>query len=166
FIQLIYLRYLHGIDEYSGPSNLFVEKKYDNSVRLKWTLTSTCYERTKITLSAKSENGEKFSRIIDEDADHFDLTGLEPGTTYNLSFITEYGEQKSNPVFLVFRTSLTKTSAALTAGGIAGISIAMILIPGIIIGGMIAWKKWKSCFRYKEQTYEKKMADEDSLSVR
>lgn len=59
-------------------------------------------------------------RLVDKEADHFDLNGLEAETTYNLSFITEYGDQKSDPIFLTFHT--IEEPAALTAGGIAGIS--------------------------------------------
>ncbi|XP_062593100.1 uncharacterized protein LOC134254588 [Saccostrea cucullata] len=95
----------------------------DTSVRLRWTLSPTCYERTRISLSAISENGERFSRVVDKDADHFDLTGLVSETTYNLSFVTEYGDEKSNPVFLVFRTSLINIAPSLTDAEIAGISI-------------------------------------------
>lgn len=62
-------------------------------------------------------------RLVDKDADHFDLNGLEAETTYNLSFVTEYGDQKSDPIFLTFHT--TEAPAALTAGGIAGISIGL-----------------------------------------
>ncbi|XP_062608025.1 uncharacterized protein LOC134269841 [Saccostrea cucullata] len=144
-MTLIHLDSLHGIDEYTGPINLYVDKKYDNSVRLRWTLSPTCYERTRISLSAYSENGEQFSRVVDKDADHFDLTGLASETTYNLSFVTEYGDEKSNPIFLVFKTSLPKTSAALTGGQIAGIStpIVIIFLVGIIVVVFIFWKKRK-----------------------
>lgn len=63
-------------------------------------------------------------RLVDKDADHFDLNGLDAETTYNLSFVTEYGDQKSDPIFLTFHT--IEEPAALTAGGIAGISTGTI----------------------------------------
>lgn len=103
----------------SGPTNLHVETTYSNAVRFRWTVSPTCYERSRITVSGVSKDGKRFLRLVDKDADHFDLTGLESETTYNLSFVTEYGDQKSDPIYLTFKT------AALPAGGIAGISIGM-----------------------------------------
>uniref|UniRef100_K1PLN0 Megakaryocyte-associated tyrosine-protein kinase n=1 Tax=Magallana gigas TaxID=29159 RepID=K1PLN0_MAGGI len=111
---------LNGIDEYSGPTNLHVETTYSNAVRLRWTVSPTCYERSRITVSGVSKDGKRFLRLVDKDSDHFDLNGLEAETTYNLSFVTEYGDQKSDPIFLTFHT--IEEPAALTAGGIAGIS--------------------------------------------
>lgn len=74
-------------------------------------------------VSGVSKDGKRFLRLVDKDADHFDLNGLEAETTYNLSFVTEYGDQKSDPIFLTFHT--IEAPAALTAGGIAGISIGL-----------------------------------------
>lgn len=90
---------------------------------MRWTVSPTCYERSRITVSGVSKDGKRFLRLIDKDADHFDLNGLEAETTYNLSFVTEYGDQKSDPIFLTFHT--IEEPAALTAGGIAGISIGL-----------------------------------------
>lgn len=129
---------LNGIDEYSGPMNLYVETTYSNAVRLRWTVSPTCYERSRITVSGVSKDGKRFLRLVDKDADHFDLNGLEAETTYNLSFVTEYGDQKSDPIFLTFHT--IEAPAALTAGGIAGISTVMIFLLAIIIAGVIMWR--------------------------
>lgn len=129
---------LNGIDEYSGPMNLYVETTYSNAVRLRWTVSPTCYERSRITVSGVSKDGKRFLRLVDKDADHFDLNGLEAETTYNLSFVTEYGDQKSDPIFLTFNT--IEAPAALTAGGIAGISTVMIFLLAIIIAGVIMWR--------------------------
>lgn len=129
---------LNGIDEYSGPTNLYVETTYSNAVRLRWTVSPTCYERSRITVSGVSKDGKRFLRLVDKDADHFDLNGLDAETTYNLSFVTEYGDQKSDPIFLTFHT--IEEPAALTAGGIAGISTVMIFLLVIIIAGVIMWR--------------------------
>nr|XP_034323636.1 uncharacterized protein LOC105326363 [Crassostrea gigas] len=129
---------LNGIDEYSGPTNLHVETTYSNAVRLRWTVSPTCYERSRITVSGVSKDGKRFLRLVDKDSDHFDLNGLEAETTYNLSFVTEYGDQKSDPIFLTFHT--IEAPAALTAGGIAGISTVMIFLLAIIIAGVIMWR--------------------------
>lgn len=129
---------LNGIDEYSGPTNLYVETTYSNAVRLRWTVSPTCYERSRITVSGVSKDGKRFLRLVDKDADHFDLNGLDAETTYNLSFVTEYGDQKSDPIFLTFHT--IEEPAALTAGGIAGISTVMIFLLAIIIAGVIMWR--------------------------
>ncbi|XP_061172823.1 uncharacterized protein LOC133182112 [Saccostrea echinata] len=132
------LESLDGIDEYSGPTNLHIEKTYDNGVRLRWTVTPSCYERTRILVLVVSKDGKTYTRLVDKDADYFDLTGLDAETVYNLSFVTAYAAQKSDPVYLSFKT--TESPAALTAGGIAGISIVMILLLGIIVVGVIMWR--------------------------
>lgn len=61
---------------------------------------------------------------------------MESETTYNLSFVTEYGDQKSDPIYLTFKT------AALPAGGIAGISI-----------GMKGWLKFVCVWNFNMYTY-------------
>jgi hypothetical protein len=68
-----------------------------------------------------SAGGKSFYRLVDKDADNFDVTGLDSETTYNLSFITEYGNQRSDPVFLKFHTM--ESPPILTIGAIVGISI-------------------------------------------
>nr|XP_034323632.1 uncharacterized protein LOC105320732 isoform X2 [Crassostrea gigas] len=129
---------LNGIDEYSGPTNLHVETTYSNAVRLRWTVSPTCYEKTKITVSGVSKDGKRFLRSIHRDRDYLDVNGLEAETTYNLSFVTEYGDQKSDPIFLTFHT--IESPAALTAGGIAGISTVIVFLLAIIIAGVIMWR--------------------------
>lgn len=77
-------------------------------------------------MESSSINGRHLTWSVDRNADWFDLTGLDPETNYNLSFITEYGSQKSDPVILQFRT--IASPAALTGGAIAGIGIGNIHI--------------------------------------
>ncbi|XP_062611710.1 uncharacterized protein LOC134273528 [Saccostrea cucullata] len=106
---------LDGIDEYTGPKNLTVLETYDHSVRLKWIVSPSCYKRSRIVLQFRSSNGRTENRFIDKDADWVDLTGLNPETSYNLSFITEYGRQKSDPVFLHFRTNKLRPASEPTS---------------------------------------------------
>lgn len=120
----------------SGPINLTIAATYDNGVRLKWVLPPTCYERTTIIVESSSINGRHLTWSVDRNADWFDLTGLDPETNYNLSFITEYGSQMSDPVVLQFRT--IASPAALTGGAIAGISIGNIHIATIHFLGLIS----------------------------
>lgn len=129
---------LDGMDEYSGPINLTIAATYDNSVRLKWVLPPTCYERTTIIVKSLSINGRVLSWNVDRNADWFDLTGLDPETNYNLSFITKYGSQTSDPVVLQFRT--IASPAALTGGAIAGISFAFLILLGIIVAMVVLWR--------------------------
>ncbi|XP_062597629.1 uncharacterized protein LOC134259048 [Saccostrea cucullata] len=129
---------LDGIDEYTGPKNLTVIETYDNSVRLKWIVSPTCYKRSKITLQFRSSNGRTENRFIDKDADWVDLTGLNPETSYNLSFITEYGRQRSDPVFLHFKTN--KARPALTVAAIAGMSSGFFILVVIIVVMVVLWR--------------------------
>lgn len=122
----------------SGPINLTIAATYDNGVRLKWVLPPTCYERTKIIVKSLSINGRHLTWSVDRNADWFDLTGLDPETNYNLSFITEYGSQMSDPVVLQFRT--IASPAALTGGAIAGISIAFLILLAIIVAMVVLWR--------------------------
>lgn len=116
----------------SGPINLTIAATYDNGVRLKWVLPPTCYERTTIIVKSLSINGRLLTWTVDKNADWFDLTGLDPETNYNLSLITNYGSQMSDPVVLQFRT--IASPAALTGGAIAGISIGNIHIKVHFLG--------------------------------
>ena len=105
----------------SGPMNLTIASTYDNGVRLKWKLSPTCYERTEIIVISQSFSGKLQTWRVNKDADWFDLTGLDSETNYNLTFITAYGHQRSNPSILTFKT--LESPHALTAGAIAGISV-------------------------------------------
>ncbi|XP_061179823.1 uncharacterized protein LOC133188421, partial [Saccostrea echinata] len=129
---------LDGMDKYSGPINLTVTETYDNSVRLKWIVSPTCYKRSKVLLQFRSSNGQIQTRFLDTDADWVDLTGLNSETSYNLSFVTQYGAQRSDPVFVQFRT--LQSPAALTGGAIAGISITFLILLGIIIAMVVLWR--------------------------
>ncbi|XP_061166329.1 uncharacterized protein LOC133175243 [Saccostrea echinata] len=102
---------LDGMDEYPGPNNLTITATFDKSVRLNWTVPSACYEMSTVVVEFRSPNDQVHVRYVDAYSDWFDLTGLDPETIYNLSFVTEYGPQKSDPVFLQFQT-LASTNAA------------------------------------------------------
>lgn len=104
----------------SGPMHLHVANTYHNGVRLKWNVAPSCYSRSKIVVRYFSSDGKRFSRFIDKNADWFDLTGLDSEKSYNLSFVTEYSDQQSDPVYLSFTTL---EAPGLTGGAIAGISI-------------------------------------------
>ena len=98
----------------SGPMNLTIDSTYNNGVRLKWRLSPTCYERTEIIVVSQSFSGKLQTWRVNKDADWFDLTGLDSETNYNLTFITAYGHQRSNPSILSFKT--LESPPALTAG--------------------------------------------------
>ncbi|XP_061164432.1 uncharacterized protein LOC133173456 [Saccostrea echinata] len=129
---------LNGMDEYSGPINLTITATYDNGVRLNWIVPPTCYERSKVIVQFRSSSGQVHVRFVDKDADWFDLTGLDPETSYNLSFVTEYGPQRSDPVFLHFKTA--EAPAALTGGAIAGISLTFLIMLGVIAAMLVLWR--------------------------
>ncbi|XP_062574387.1 uncharacterized protein LOC134236235 isoform X4 [Saccostrea cucullata] len=129
---------LNGMDEYSGPINLTITATYDNGVRLNWIVPPTCYERSKVIVQFRSSSGQVHVRFVDKDADWFDLTGLDPETSYNLSFVTEYGPQRSDPVFLHFKTA--EAPAALTGGAIAGISLTFLIMLGVIAAMVVLWR--------------------------
>ncbi|XP_062610978.1 uncharacterized protein LOC134272830, partial [Saccostrea cucullata] len=129
---------LDGMDEYTGPLNLTVIATYDNSVRLKWTVSPTCYERSKIILQYRSSSGQTETRFIDKDANWVDLTGLKPETNYTLSFITEYGNERSDPVFLHFKT--IKSPLALSVSAIAGMAAGFFILVVIIVVMVVLWR--------------------------
>ena len=107
----------------SGPMNLHVAAVYDKSVRLKWTVAPSCYQRTKIILKYCTSDGQTVTRKIGIKQDWCDLASLDPETSYNLTFVTYYGNEQSDPVPLLFTTQ--ESPSALTGGAIAGISVGM-----------------------------------------
>ncbi|XP_061173427.1 uncharacterized protein LOC133182595 [Saccostrea echinata] len=129
---------LNGMDQYSGPMNLHVAATYDNGVRLKWTVAPSCYSKTNIVVKYRSSDGRTFTKYINTKADWFDLTGLNSETSYNLSFVTEYGDETSDPIFLSFKTKESPT--ALTGGAVAGISIVFLLLIGGVIFMVVLWR--------------------------
>lgn len=107
----------------SGPMNLHVAAVSDKSVRLKWTVAPSCYQRTNIILNYCSSDGQTVTRNMSIYPDWIDLASLDPETTYNLTFVTYYGNERSDPVPLLFTTQ--ESPSALTGGAIAGISVGM-----------------------------------------
>ena len=103
----------------SGPENLTIAARYDNGVRLKWKLSPTCYERTNIIVMFISPSGKVLRFEVKQDAEWVDLTGLDPETNYNMTFVTEYGSQFSDPVVQGFRT--LESRSALASGALAAI---------------------------------------------
>lgn len=129
---------LDGMDQYSGPMHLKIAATYDNGVRLKWDLAPSCYGRSRIIVRYFSSDGRSVTKVVDKDADWFDLTGLDSEKYYNLTFITEYGQQQSDPVFMHFKT--LRTPSVLTAGRIAGIGIVMLILLSGVIGMVVLWR--------------------------
>ncbi|XP_062612375.1 collagen alpha-1(XII) chain-like, partial [Saccostrea cucullata] len=99
---------LDGMDEYPDPINLTITETFDNGVRLNWTMPSTCYEMSTVVVEFRSSNDRVHVLHVEPYNDWLDLTDLDPETSYNMSFVTEYGTQRSDPVFLQFRTSASK----------------------------------------------------------
>lgn len=127
--QVLYVPYYRNLMLFSnlqsdsGPMNLHVAEVYDKSVRLKWTVAPSCYQRTNIILNYCSSDGQTVTRNISIYQDWIDLASLDPETTYNLTFVTYYGNERSDPVPLLFTTQ--ESPSALTGGAIAGISVGM-----------------------------------------
>lgn len=128
--QVLYVPYYRNLMLFSnlqsdsGPMNLHVAEVYDKSVRLKWTVAPSCYQRTYIILNYCSSDGQTVTRNMSiKDQDWIDLASLDPETTYNLTFVTYYGNERSDPVPLLFTTQ--ESPSALTGGAIAGISVGM-----------------------------------------
>lgn len=128
--QVLYVPYYRNLllfsnlQSDSGPMNLHVAEVYDKSVRLKWTVAPSCYQRTNIILNYCSSDGQTVTRNMSiKDQDWIDLASLDPETTYNLTFVTYYGNERSDPVPLLFTTQ--ESPSALTGGAIAGISVGM-----------------------------------------
>ena len=94
----------------AGPMNLKVNKTFSNGVRLTWTPGQSCFQVSKIIASYSYKNSQgrtiNESMPIDERAHRHDLIGLHPGTNYTIKFVTEYAEDRSDPVYISFVTGL------------------------------------------------------------
>ncbi|KAK3090895.1 hypothetical protein FSP39_015547 [Pinctada imbricata] len=153
------LKSYKGIEDYNGPLNLTVVGITDTGVLISWEKMPTCYNITYITVSANSTTGTSRFYKIEKDETEFNLAALDPLTNYTMVFITHYEEEESDPVVFSVVTHAPKPSG-LSAGGKAGVSLAILILVGIIIAGLVLWKtghlaKTREVMRYRLTVYRK-----------
>ncbi|KAK3088866.1 hypothetical protein FSP39_024768, partial [Pinctada imbricata] len=155
------LKSYKGIEDYNGPLNLTVVVITDTGVLISWEKMPTCFNITYITVSANSTSGTNRFYKIEKDETEFNLAHLDPLTNYTMVFITHYEEEKSDPVIFSVVTHAPKPSGfGLSVGGKAGISLAILILVGIIIAGLVLWRtgrlaKTREVMRYRLTVYRK-----------
>ncbi|XP_053391927.1 uncharacterized protein LOC123531687 [Mercenaria mercenaria] len=83
---------LNGLEEYSGPTNIRVEKNLAAGVRLVWDLpkTASCYGRTDIDIIIVNSDGSIRHVKVYNEGTSIDLVGLEPDKEYSISLKLGY----------------------------------------------------------------------------
>ncbi|XP_053373172.1 uncharacterized protein LOC123530914 isoform X1 [Mercenaria mercenaria] len=78
--QITRLADLNGLEEYSGPTNIRVEKNLPGGVRLVWDLpkTASCYGRADIDIILVNSDGSIRHVKVYNEGTSIDLVGLEP----------------------------------------------------------------------------------------
>ncbi|XP_021363702.1 uncharacterized protein LOC110456947 isoform X2 [Mizuhopecten yessoensis] len=142
------LRSLSGMEEYSGPMHLAVTGTTSYSANFQWHQGPSCYDRTDILLMY-NVSGQSRTMHVHKDSEYYTLGNLDPETTYTAQFVVEYGDEKSDPVKIAFTTGEYE---GLSAGAIAGITIVMLILVGLLIAGIVLWRTGK-LNRYKESIY-------------
>lgn len=87
------------------PINITVQTKTDTGISITWSHAATCHERSKILITLVQSNGEVKEYPVHKDATSFDLTGLDPETTYSIMIYNMFGDIKSEASALVNATT-------------------------------------------------------------
>lgn len=78
---------LEGLEEYSGPTNIRVEKNLATGVRLRWDLpkTASCYGRANIQVILVDSAGNVRVITLFSEETSVDLVGLDPESDYSVA---------------------------------------------------------------------------------
>ncbi|XP_076438828.1 uncharacterized protein LOC143277811 [Babylonia areolata] len=128
---------LNGTEAYFPPQNITVTEITKDSVTLTWSYPPSCFPRTAVWVIV---NGER--RPVHKDATKFSVTGLEPGTSYTISMVTDFtGDVRSDKASVQFFTE----EDPFPVGAIIGIVIAFLIIAliVIIIVIFVLWRRGK-----------------------
>ncbi|XP_033739140.1 uncharacterized protein LOC117326497 [Pecten maximus] len=139
---------LNGMEEYSGPMHLEVTGTTSYSANFQWRQGPSCYDRTDILLMY-NVSGQTKSMHIHKDSKYYTLGDLDPETKYTAQFVVVYGDERSDPIKITFTTGKYE---GLAAGFIAGISIVILVLVGLLIAGIVLWRTGR-LNRYKESIY-------------
>ncbi|KAK3109029.1 hypothetical protein FSP39_021473 [Pinctada imbricata] len=104
--QIGNLTIFKGIGTYQGINNLTVTSK-ENTVTLKWQFVDSCYQRRSLLLKYWGPDGNENGKRVAKDATEFDISNLQPSTTYNASLLIKYDGVNSDEKWLSFTTSLS-----------------------------------------------------------
>lgn len=98
-----------NLDE--GPTNIRVDKKTDNSVRLVWDLpkAASCYGRTDINVTLFFPDNSTKTTCLNKRQYDIDLNGLEANTDYQVVLDTGYDGTKLASLQFSFKTGIHYT---------------------------------------------------------
>ncbi|XP_053386081.1 uncharacterized protein LOC128550652 [Mercenaria mercenaria] len=124
---------LGGLEEYSGPTNIHIEKNLATGVRLVWDLPkkASCYGRADIDVVVVDSGGRVKVIHVHNEGTFIDLVGLEPDNDYSISLKLGYRGTELAAQPYKFKTAPKQNY--LEGSVIAGIVASAVAVIGIII---------------------------------
>ncbi|XP_053373157.1 uncharacterized protein LOC123531756 [Mercenaria mercenaria] len=132
-VNISRLTELRGLEEYSGPTNIRIERNLATGVRLVWDLPekASCYGRADIEIILINPDGTLRVINVYNEETSVDLVGLDPDKEYSISLKLGYQGTELAALPYSFRTAPQENY--LSGGIIAGIIVSVLLIIGLLI---------------------------------
>ncbi|XP_060604010.1 fibroblast growth factor receptor 2-like [Ruditapes philippinarum] len=123
---------LRGLEEYSGPTNIRVEKNQATGVRLVWDLPekASCYGRADIKVILVSPDGSSRTVDVYNEGTFVELVGLSPENTYSVSLKLGYRGNELAEIPFSFKTAPKENF--LETGALVGIIVGVVVFIAII----------------------------------
>ncbi|KAL3832122.1 hypothetical protein ACJMK2_023795 [Sinanodonta woodiana] len=118
FSRKIYnLTTLHGLEKYSGPTNIRVAQNLPNGVRLAWEFpeTESCYGMIDMGIILYMLDGTTKLYTVSRKTNFVDIVGLNPGDNYEVVFDLQYGSQHVVNMPFSFKTASVTIIATIIA---------------------------------------------------
>ncbi|XP_052278483.1 LOW QUALITY PROTEIN: uncharacterized protein LOC127876968 [Dreissena polymorpha] len=128
---------LAGLEEYSGPTNIRVEKSLANGVRIVWDIPDkpSCFGRVDIVLVIYLGNGLTRKINVNSEENSVDVLGLDPNQEYSVSLNLGFDGTELAALPYKFKTAAQENH--LDGGIIAGVIIGILAIVGAMLAAFV-----------------------------